>query len=132
MTPGPHLWSSMTQRSGRRAAMDFISLLVAKTTSEEARRPPVSELRTIVRGRLFLESPRWRDGALWVADWGAHEALKIGPGGAVEVVARTSSFPMCLEHLPDGRLIIVDSAARRLARVEPDGTLVTHADLSAL
>src|SRR5438034_8364575 len=77
MTPGPHLWSSMTQRSGRRAAMDFISLLVAKITSGEARRPPMSELRTIVRGRLFLESPRWRDGALWVADWGAHKALKI-------------------------------------------------------
>jgi len=92
----------------------------------------VHELRTIARGRLFLESPRWREGALWVADWGAHEALKIGPEGAVEVVASTNSFPMCLEHLPDGRLVIVDSAARRLARVEPDGMLVTHADLSGL
>jgi len=90
------------------------------------------KLQTVLDGRLFLESPRWRDGALWVADWAAHEALRIGADGAVHVVARTNSFPMCIEHLPDGRLLIVDSAERRLARVEGDGTLVTHADLSAL
>src|SRR5207237_6946969 len=92
----------------------------------------MSQLRTVLSGRQFLESPRWRDGALWVADWAAHEALRVGPDGKAEVVARTNSFPMCLEHLPDGRLIIVDSAERRLARLERDGSLVTHADLSGL
>jgi sugar lactone lactonase YvrE len=48
------------------------------------------------------------------------------------VVARTNSFPMCIEHLPDGRLLIVESAERRLARLEPDGTLATHADFAGL
>jgi sugar lactone lactonase YvrE len=92
----------------------------------------MTALRTILTGRLFLESPRWRDGALWVADWAAHEALRIAADGAAQVVARTNSFPMCLEHLPDGRLLIVDSSERRLARVDPGGALVTHADLSGL
>jgi hypothetical protein len=38
-------------------------------------------LRTVLAGRMFLESPRWRDGDLWVADWGAHEALRITTDG---------------------------------------------------
>ena len=89
-------------------------------------------MQTLLTGRVFLESPRWRDGCLWVSDWGAHEVLRIGMDGQVTVVARTNSFPMCIEHLPDGRLLIVDSAKRRLARLEANGTLVTHADLSPL
>ena len=92
----------------------------------------MSKLKTIATGRLFLESPRWRDGHLLVADWAAHEALRINPQGDVVVVARTASFPMCIEHLPDGRLLIVDSSERRLARLEADGTVSTHADLSRL
>jgi sugar lactone lactonase YvrE len=89
-------------------------------------------MRKLLSGRVFLESPRWRDDCLWVSDWGAHEVLRIEGDGQAKVVARTSSFPMCIEHLPDGRLLIVDSAKRRLARREADGTLVAHADLSTL
>jgi sugar lactone lactonase YvrE len=39
---------------------------------------------------------------------------------------------MCIDFLPDGRLLVVDSAQRRLLRREPDGALVTHADLSGV
>jgi hypothetical protein len=80
-------------------------------------------VRIAADGLLFGESPRWRDGALWVSDWGAHEVLRFDATGQREVVARVASFPMCIEHLPDGRLLIVDSAGKRLLRREPDGTL---------
>jgi sugar lactone lactonase YvrE len=46
------------------------------------------------------------------------------------VVVSVPSFPMCIDFLPDGRLLIVDSAQRRLLRREPDGALVPYADLS--
>jgi hypothetical protein len=36
---------------------------------------------------------------------------------------------MCIEHLPDGRLLVVDSAGKRLLRREPDGTLAQHVDV---
>jgi sugar lactone lactonase YvrE len=86
----------------------------------------------LLDGLVFPESPRWHDNALWLSDWGAHEVLRVDQDGAPEVVARVESFPMCVDHLPDGRLLVVDSAGKRLLRQEPDGTLVTYADLSTL
>jgi sugar lactone lactonase YvrE len=80
----------------------------------------------------FPESPRWHDGRLWVSDWGANEVIAVDLAGQSEVVTRIESFPMCIDHLPDGRLLIVSSADRRLLRQEPDGSLATHADLASL
>lgn len=81
-------------------------------------------------GVVFGESPRWHDGRLWFSDWGAHQVIALGTDGSHEVVATVPSFPMCIDFLPDGRLLIVDSAQRRLLRREADGSLVAHADLA--
>jgi sugar lactone lactonase YvrE len=78
----------------------------------------------------FPESPRWHDGRLWVSDWGAGEVIATDLEGRSEVMARLPSL-MCIDHLPDGRLLVVDPGERRLVRREPDGSLVTHADLAA-
>ena len=80
----------------------------------------------------FPESPRWHDGRLWVSDWGANEVIAVDLVGQSEVVARVESFPMCIDHLPDGRLLVVSSADRRLLRQELDGSLVAYADLAPL
>jgi sugar lactone lactonase YvrE len=90
-----------------------------------------NRVRIVADGLLFGESPRWRHGALWVSDWGAHEVLRFDASGQREVMARVPSFPMCIEHLPDGRLLIVDNAGKRLLRREPDGALAQHADFHA-
>jgi sugar lactone lactonase YvrE len=47
-----------------------------------------------------------------------------------QVEAELSSIPMCIDFLPDGRLLIVSLADRQVLRREPDGSLVTHADLA--
>jgi sugar lactone lactonase YvrE len=77
----------------------------------------------------FPESPRWYDGRLLVSDWGAGEVIAAGLDGRTTVIAKVDSFPMCIDHLPDGRLLIVASSERRIVRRDPDGALVTHADL---
>jgi sugar lactone lactonase YvrE len=77
-------------------------------------------------------SPRWRSGRLWVSDWGAHEVHALDLEGGDEVVARIDSFPMCIDHLPDGRLLVVSSRDRRVLRRQADGSLVTHADLGSI
>jgi sugar lactone lactonase YvrE len=92
----------------------------------------MSELRTLIDGFTLGESPRWHDGRLWFCDWGAQRVMAVDLDGNGEVMAQLSSFPFCIDWLPDGRLLIVSASDGLLLRMEPDGSLVTHADLSAL
>jgi sugar lactone lactonase YvrE len=89
-------------------------------------------MTVLMEGIAFGESPRWHDGRLWFSDWGAHQVIALDPGGSHEVVVSVPSFPMCIDFLPDGRLLVVDSPRRRLLRREPDGSMVTHADLAPI
>ena len=88
-------------------------------------------VRTLLTGRGLVESPRWRDDRLYFSDWSAGEVLAVDLAGRSEVIARVDSLPLCTAWLPEGRLVIVSSAAGRLLRREPDGSLVTHADLGS-
>jgi sugar lactone lactonase YvrE len=89
----------------------------------------MGEVRTLLSGRGLVESPRWHDDRLYFSDWSAGEVIAVGLDGSSEVVARVESLPLCTAWLPDDQLVIVSSADGRLLRREPDGTLVTHADL---
>lgn len=91
-----------------------------------------SEARALMEGIVFGESPRWRDGHVWFCDWGAGEIVAVDLDGASEVIARIGSFPLCIDWLPDGRLVAVSGQERRLLRREADGSLQVHADLAAL
>jgi sugar lactone lactonase YvrE len=90
------------------------------------------ELQTLMTGLAFPESPRWHKDRLWFSDWGAHEVIAVDLEGNSEVIVRVPSFPMCIDRLPDGRLLIVSASAGLLLRREPDGSLLTHADLRGL
>lgn len=90
------------------------------------------ELRTLMTGIAFGESPRWHDDRLWFSDWGAQEVVAVDLEGKSEVVIRMPASPFCFDWLPDGRLLIVSASDGLLLRREPDGALVTHADLSNL
>jgi sugar lactone lactonase YvrE len=90
----------------------------------------MSAAKVLMEGVVFGESPRWHDGRLWFSDWGANQVIALDADGSHEVVVTVPSFPMCIDFLPDDRLLVVDSAQRRLLRREPDGSLVPHADLS--
>lgn len=85
-----------------------------------------------MEGIVFGESPRWHDGKLWFSDWGAHQVIVLDPAGGHEVAATVPSFPLCIDFMPDGRLLVVDSARRRLLLRDPGGSLVQHADLAAV
>ena len=88
------------------------------------------ETNTLMTGISFGESPRWHDGRLWFCDWGAEELIAVDLEGNSEVVAHVPSFPFCIDWLPDGRLLIVSARTQALLTMEPDGSLVTHTDLS--
>lgn len=87
-------------------------------------------MTVLMEGIVFGESPRWHDGRVWFSDWGAHQVIALDPDGGHEVVVTVESFPVCIDFLPDGRLVVVDSTQQRLLRREPDGSMITHADLA--
>lgn len=89
-------------------------------------------LQILMSGLAFGESPRWHEDRLWFSDWGAHEVIAVDLEGKSEVIVRVPSFPMCIDLLPDGRLLIVSASDGLLLRREGDGSLVTHADLTGL
>lgn len=90
------------------------------------------EPHILIPGIALGESPRWHDGRLWFSDWGAQEVIAVDPDGGSEVIARVPTFPFCIDFLPDKRLLIVSGREGLLLRREPDGSLVTHADLTSL
>ncbi len=97
--------------------------------SKQSSRP---ELQTLITGLALGESPRWHDDRLWFSDWGAQEIIALDLDGKSEVIVRVPTVPFCIDWLPDGRLLIVSGREGLLLRREPDGSLVTHADLTAL
>jgi sugar lactone lactonase YvrE len=92
------------------------------------------EMKTtvLVEHLSFPESPRWHHDRLWFSDWGAQEVIAVDLEGKSEVITRIQSFPFCIDFLPDGRLLVVSARDRLLLRMEPGGSLVTHADLTGL
>jgi sugar lactone lactonase YvrE len=89
-----------------------------------------SEPRVLLSGLAYVESPRWHDDRLWFAHWGAGEIIAVDLDGVSEVVgAGPPGLGWSMEWLPDGRLLVTGEG---LMRREPDGSMVQHADLSAL
>jgi sugar lactone lactonase YvrE len=90
----------------------------------------VTTPRVLLEGIAFPESPRWHDGRLWFSDWMAHQVIALDESGATEVMAEVDAFPFSIDWLPEGPLLV--TAGQAVLRMEPDGSLVTHADLSQL
>ncbi|MGD0369760.1 MAG: SMP-30/gluconolactonase/LRE family protein [Acidobacteriaceae bacterium] len=92
----------------------------------------MAEFSTLIGGLSFTECPRWRDGRLYVSDRYTHRVLALAMDGTAEIYAPTPGLPCGLGFLPDGRLLITSMLDRKILRREPDGSVVEHADLSAL
>ncbi len=89
-----------------------------------------SEIRQVAAGFSYLESPRWRDGRVWLSDFYTHQVVAVDPdSGRVETVCEVEGQPSGIGWLPDDTMLVVSMLDRRLLRLV-DGTLTEHADLS--
>ena len=88
------------------------------------------EPKVLLDGLVIGESPRWHDDRLWFAHWGPGEIVAVDLDGNSEVVAQgPPGLGWSMDWLPDGRLLVT---GEELMRREPDGSMVRHADLSAI
>ena len=96
----------------------------------EKRAPP---LETLVTGLDFGEGPRWHDGRLWYSDFYQHRVSRgDGRRRRGETMLEIDDQPSGLGWLPDGRMLVVSMLKRKVLRVEHDGSVVVHADLSSI
>ena len=96
-------------------------------------RPGLHTMEIVMEGLAFGESLRWHGGRVWVADWARGQVWSCtGDGGDRRLEASVESFPLCFDFDGEGRLLLLDNAHRQVLRREPDGTLVTYADLGGL
>ena len=84
----------------------------------------------LLDGLAYVESPRWHDGRLWFAHWGTGEIVAVDLDGNREVTGHgPPGLGWSIDWLPDGRLLVT---GKELLRMEPDGAMVQHADLSEI
>ena len=88
---------------------------------------------TLVDGVDFGEGPRWHDGMLWYSDFYQRAIYTVtAEGERTAVFDHLDDRPSGLGWMPDGTLLVVFMTTRRVMRASPQGTLVEHADLSAV
>jgi sugar lactone lactonase YvrE len=91
---------------------------------------PSPEAELLLSDLVIGESPRWHENRLWFAHWGTGEIVAVDLEGNAEVVGTgPPGLGWSIDWLPDGRLLVTGQG---LARMEPDGSMVPHADLSGL
>jgi sugar lactone lactonase YvrE len=69
---------------------------------------------------------------LWFSDFILQHVRSVGADGTPRVECELDDRPSGLGWLPDSRLLVVSMHRRMVLRRETNGTLVTHADLSAI
>ncbi len=92
----------------------------------------MSELSTIAEGLSYLECPRWHRGCLYTSDFYNQRVVAFTADGAMATVTKVEKQPAGIGWLPDGSMLVVSMKDRRVLRLEGNGTLVEHADLSGL
>src|SRR5215472_4121329 len=129
--------TSAPVRDDRVCKVSFLSRrdkLAPEGRSQEVGMPgkarSVPAVKVLLTGLAMGESPRWHQGRLWFADWGAQETVALDPRGKSEVVLRVPfGLPFSIDWPPDGRLLVISGREGLLMRQEADKTLAVHADL---
>lgn len=87
--------------------------------------------KLLADGFVFLEGPRWHQGRLWFSDMWGFKVYTLTEDGQREVVCEVPNRPSGLGFLPDGTLLVVSMADRKILK-RVGGALQLHAELGAL
>ncbi len=110
----------------------YISVMAREKTES-------TSARTVARGLVFPEVPRWHDGQLWLCDFqlglpgATGQVLVLEADGTPRIVVDKvpGGPPTGLSWLPDGKLLVVASQGQALLTPGPGGRPERYADLSS-
>lgn len=96
-----------------------------------------ARIDTVVDGLWLADGLRWHDGALWCSDIHGHRVLRIDIGAPDAARVQTvlelpEDNPSGLGWLPDGRLLVVGMQRKVVYRIDTNGSVQVHADLSSV
>src|SRR5262249_58884422 len=87
-----------------------------------------TEAERLATGFIFTEGPLWHpDGHWYFVDIRQNKLFRLTPGRAPELVCTTIGGNGTTFDL-EGRLVICEGDARRVSRLQPNGTLAALAD----
>ena len=86
----------------------------------------------MAEGLSWPESPRWRDGQLWLSDVHNFRLVRLESSGALGAVIPIPGRPAGIGFMPDGRLLLATALDRKLLWVGRDGSLSVAADLGKI
>jgi len=81
---------------------------------------------------VFLEGPRWHDGKLWVSDMFGNTVYTVTTDGQRTAMATLPNRPSGINFMPDGSVVVVSMADRKLMTLGENGALSEYADLSGI
>lgn len=87
--------------------------------------------RTLIENMSYTECPRWHEGRIWFSDFYTYRVYSAtADGGDLRTEVEVPEQPSGLGWLPDGRLLVVSMRDAKILRVDTDGSVSVHADLS--
>jgi sugar lactone lactonase YvrE len=89
------------------------------------------QMRRLAEGLTYAESPRWKDGKLFVSDVHAYQIKVIDEDGLISTYASAPSRPAGLGFRPDGTLWVATAFDRLISEVV-DGQLRPLVDISSI
>jgi sugar lactone lactonase YvrE len=90
---------------------------------------PTPRMRVLIERGLYFESPRFRDGQLWVSDALTSKIVRATLNKTTELICKINGVPSGIGFLPRGDLIIVSMFRQKLYRCS-DGDVSAYADLA--
>jgi sugar lactone lactonase YvrE len=93
---------------------------------------PARASRELMAGIHMGECPRWHDGRFWFSDWVGQTLYSVDESGDHLAEAHVASLPFAVDWRPDGRMLLLNAAERKLLQRAPDGSFKTGADLAGI
>jgi sugar lactone lactonase YvrE len=95
--------------------------------------PSRDEPILLATGLSWPESPRWRNGALWLSDVHNFRLARVDMDGSVETVCAVEGRPSGMDFSAEGHLLMATALGRQLLDISvPDGVQRPMADLGSL